>query len=91
MVVEARLAEALGLAEPGLVEEIADVLEGLRLPVTIPAGVIPAEIIEAMVVDKKKAQGSLRFALPVKPGEVQIGVEIKDTGLIAQTIQQTSK
>jgi len=91
MVVEARLSEALGLAEPGLVEEIADVLEGLRLPVTIPAGVIPAEIIDAMVVDKKKAQGSLRFALPVKPGEVQIGIEIKNTGLIAQAIQQTSK
>lgn len=90
-VVEARLAEALGLAESGLAGEIAIILEGLRLPVTIPVEVIPAEIIEAMFVDKKKTQGSLRFALPIKPGEVKIGIEIKETNLIVQAIQQTYK
>ena len=91
MVVEARLAEALGLAQVGLAGEIIAVLDDLRLPVTIPIGVLPAEIIEAMYVDKKKTQGCLNFALPVKPGQVKIGVKIKDTGLIDHVIRQTTK
>jgi 3-dehydroquinate synthetase len=31
-----------------------------------------------MAVDKKKAQGRVRFALPVRIGQVQYGVDVPD-------------
>lgn len=78
MVAEARLAERLTIAGPGLSDAIAESLIGLGLPVEIPEDLDRAELIRAMRVDKKKAQGVIRFALPVSIGEVKVGVEIKD-------------
>jgi hypothetical protein len=34
-----------------------------------------------MQVDKKRAGGSVRFALPVRVGEVRVGIEIGDLRL----------
>jgi shikimate kinase/3-dehydroquinate synthase len=78
MVAEARLAERLTIAASGLSDAIAESLIGLNLPVEIPEDLDRAELIRAMRVDKKKAQGVIRFALPVSIGEVKVGVEIKD-------------
>jgi 3-dehydroquinate synthase len=78
MVAEAQLAERLTVATPGLSDAIAEVLIGLDLPVEISEELDRAELIRAMRVDKKKAQGVIRFALPVRIGEVKVGVEIKD-------------
>jgi 3-dehydroquinate synthetase len=36
------------------------------------------ELIRAMRMDKKKAAGVVRFALPVKIGEVRVGVEVEN-------------
>jgi 3-dehydroquinate synthase len=77
MVVEARLAERVGLAEKGLAEEIAVVLRGLGLPTEVPAGLDKRAILEGMQVDKKRAGGKVRFALPVRVGEVRVGVEVE--------------
>lgn len=77
MAVEARLAEAVGLAEPGLVDAITTALVGLRLPVEIPAGLSRERIVEAVQLDKKKAAGQVRFALPVRVGEVRVGVVVE--------------
>ncbi len=81
-VVEARLAERLGLAESGLSEEIAVVFDGLGLPTRIPPEMSREAIIQAMKVDKKKAAGVVKFALPVKIGEVKVGVAVEDLGLV---------
>ncbi|MFZ5912190.1 MAG: 3-dehydroquinate synthase [Chloroflexota bacterium] len=78
MVAEARLAERLTVASPGLSEAIAGTLAALGLPVEIPANLARADLIRAVRVDKKKAAGVVRFALPVKIGEVKVGVEVKD-------------
>jgi 3-dehydroquinate synthase len=78
MVVEARLSERLGLARPGLADEIAAVLDGLGLPVEIPPGVDRQALVQATQVDKKRSAGRVRFALPVRIGEVQAGVELED-------------
>lgn len=78
MAAEARLAERLTVASPGLSEAIAGALSALGLPVHIPAGMAHTDLIRAMRVDKKKAAGVVRFALPVKIGEVKVGVEVKD-------------
>jgi 3-dehydroquinate synthetase len=77
MVVEAHLAERVGLAEKGLAEEIAGVLRGLGLPTEVPAGLDKRAILEGMQVDKKRAGGKVRFALPVRVGEVRVGVEVE--------------
>ncbi len=78
MVAEARLAEKLTVAGHGLSESLAETLSALGLPVEIPKNLPRGELIRAMRVDKKKAAGVVRFALPVRIGEVMVGVEVKD-------------
>ncbi len=78
MVAEARLAERLSVASPGLSGAIAESLLALGLPVEIPENLSRDELIRAMQVDKKKAKGVVRFALPVGIGEVKVGVEVKN-------------
>ncbi len=78
MVAEARLAERLTVAGLGLSETLAGTLSGLGLPVEIPANLARADLIRAMRLDKKKAAGVVRFALPVRIGEVRVGVEVEN-------------
>jgi 3-dehydroquinate synthase len=77
MVVEAKYAERIGLAEPGLSDTIAGVLAGYGLPVRIPAELPSEDIVRAMRVDKKKDAKKVRFALPAAIGKVQM-VEVTD-------------
>jgi 3-dehydroquinate synthase len=78
MVAEARLAEHLGIAESGLAETIAEALSRMALPTAIPVSMDRGAIAQAMQMDKKKAAGVVRFALPVTVGEVVTGVEVTD-------------
>jgi len=78
MVVEARLAERLELAEPCLAQAIAKFLTDVDLPTTIPGDLDPVEIRQAIQVDKKKAGGKVRFALPARVRKVLVGVEVPD-------------
>lgn len=77
-VLEARLAEALGLARHGLAEQIAERFSALGLPVSLPAEIDVAEVRKAMSLDKKKAGGKVRFALPADIGDVRVGVTVDD-------------
>jgi 3-dehydroquinate synthase len=76
---EARLAERIGLAEPGLASAVADCLAGIGLPVCCP-GLDPDAIQGHMRSDKKKVAGRLRFALPRRIGDVVWGVELDPAG-----------
>lgn len=78
MVAEARLAERIGLARQGVARRIEAVLAGVGLPVEIPPDLPRERIIDAMRLDKKRAAGKVRFALPVDIGEVRTGVVIED-------------
>jgi 3-dehydroquinate synthase len=78
MVAEAKLAERLSIADPGLADRLAEALSGLGLPVEIPKDLPRSELISAMKVDKKKSNGIIRFALPVRIGEVKAGIEVED-------------
>lgn len=78
MVAEARIAEQMGLAQSGLAEALADVLSSLGLPTEIPASLSPETIVNAIGLDKKRSGGKVRFALPIKIGEVKEGVEVDD-------------
>jgi len=79
LVAETRLSERAGIAEPGLAGKISAVLQKLGLPVACPAGMDRAAMLAAMAHDKKSAAGRLRFALPVRPGEVRTGVVLEMT------------
>ncbi len=74
MVAEAKLAERLSIANPGLADKLAGVLSGLGLPVEIPQDLPRSALVSAMKVDKKKSNGTVRFTLPVKIGEVKTGI-----------------
>ncbi len=78
MVVETQLAERMGIAEAGLADKIADTLLTLGLPVAIPNGISVPDLVAAIQHDKKKAKGVIKFALPVKLGEVKVGVVIEN-------------
>jgi 3-dehydroquinate synthetase len=78
MVVEAYLAEELGLAQKGLAQQIQSVLHGLGLPTDIPPGYTAESLIAGMKVDKKRLHRQIRFALPVKVGQVKYGIGIEE-------------
>ena len=77
MTAEARLAEQMGLAAPQerLSTRIAQALQTIGLPTEIPPDLDPEAIRRTMSLDKKRAGGKVKFALPVKIGEVVTGVE----------------
>jgi shikimate kinase / 3-dehydroquinate synthase len=72
MVAEARLAEKLYLSSAGLSDRIVHVLARLGLPTEIPPDLPRPAIVRAMRVDKKKHAESIRFALPVDVGKVEL-------------------
>jgi len=78
MVAEARLAERLAVAGRGVSEAVAGALSALGLPVEIPQNLPRADLIRALRVDKKRAAGAVRFALPVRIGEVKTGVVVEN-------------
>lgn len=78
MVVEAWLGEAIRITEEGLAEELASVLGALDLPTRLPDGLDRQAMLQVMLVDKKKAGGQIRFALPERIGTVCTGVHIPD-------------
>ncbi len=78
LVLEARMAERIGLAGHGLSQQVAGCLDRLGLPTRIPAGLSLKLIVEALKLDKKRFDGNPAFALPVNPGRVKVGVSVRD-------------
>jgi len=78
MVAETKLAERLSISSSGLSDTLVKTLSGLGLPVEIPENLPHSELIHAMKMDKKKSDGVIRFSLPVKIGEVKVGIEINN-------------
>jgi 3-dehydroquinate synthetase len=78
LVAEAWLAAELDLAPASLPEQLAAVLTGLGLPVEAPPDLDRTAILQAVQVDKKKAHGQVRFALPQQVGRVRTGVVVED-------------
>jgi 3-dehydroquinate synthetase len=77
MAAEAAYSARVGLATQGLVKAVQDSLKALNLPIAIPKEMPREEIIRAMRVDKKKNAKSIRFALPVEIGKVEL-VDVTD-------------
>jgi len=81
-VIEAEIAAEMHLADSGLPQALADHFASVGLPVTIPEGIDVDEVLGAIMRDKKKSGGIVRFALPVSIGEVQTGVEVEKDLLV---------
>ncbi len=77
MVVAARIAVAVGLADATLPEQIALVLRRYHLPVRCPPQPAPA-IWQAMGRDKKKQGRALRWILPRRIGQVEIVADVPE-------------
>jgi 3-dehydroquinate synthase len=68
MVLEARLAERIGVAERGTAREIERVVRAARLPVARPESLGPAAVLAATRHDKKARGGAVAYALPARVG-----------------------
>ncbi len=72
----------LGLADSQFQEALGELFDMAGLPIEIPPDLAPEALFAAMSFDKKRKGGKLRFVLPVRPGEVQWGIEIPDFGYL---------
>ena len=68
MVLEARLAERLGVARRGTAERIQQAVAAAGLPTGRPAALTPEQIVHAARADKKARGGLVRYALPARIG-----------------------
>lgn len=75
LVVEARLAEQLGIAEPGLGDVVADAVSRAGLPDGPPESVSDEALVAATRSDKKARAGEVRYALPERVGRMSPGPE----------------
>ncbi|MFN3491841.1 MAG: 3-dehydroquinate synthase, partial [Anaerolineales bacterium] len=80
MALEAKYSAKVGLASRSLVEAVESTLKKLNLPTQIPDEMPREDIIKAMRVDKKKNAKSIRFALPVEIGKVEL-VDVSQSAL----------
>ncbi|MEW5868990.1 MAG: 3-dehydroquinate synthase [Chloroflexota bacterium] len=74
MIAAARMAEKMRIASKGLADEIAATLSGLGLPTEIPKSLKQEDLTRAMLFDKKKKGGQVRFVLPESVGKARWGV-----------------
>jgi 3-dehydroquinate synthase len=86
MLAESLLSEKLNLADSGLSDLIAACLKKLGLPTKISQPVHRPASLQAMTLDKKRAQGQVKFSLPVRVGEVKPGVPVGDLNFVLDLI-----
>lgn len=68
MVIESRIAEKLGVAEPGTSARVEEACARAGLPVAMPEQVSPETVLAATRTDKKARGGVVRYALPLRIG-----------------------
>lgn len=71
MVVEARIAEKVGIAKSGLSKAVMAAVALAGLPSAIPPGITPDALLLATKGDKKNRSGMVRFALPTEIGSME--------------------
>lgn len=73
MVLEAELGERLGITERGTAEALRAILARASLPVELPAGFAPADVVAWTRTDKKARGGMVEYALLERPGSASAG------------------
>lgn len=82
MVFAAKIAQRRGLCSAEWAARQRSILEGLGLPVDLPAALAAKDLIRLMKMDKKARAGKIQFVLPVRPGEVLYGVPVEEEEII---------
>jgi 3-dehydroquinate synthase len=82
MVAAAKVSEHMGIGEIGIADAINNTLVQIHLPTVIPGELKKSELLDAMLLDKKRAVGSPRLVLPRRIGDVIWGFELNDLRLI---------
>ncbi len=83
MVLAARLAAALELAEGSGADALAALLARFGLPTALPAGLDPAALLARMRLDKKASAAGLRFVLWDGPGAGRVVADVPDAAVLA--------
>jgi len=83
------LSARLELCRPQLQRRIEQLLTGLSLPTTIPAGLLPTKLLMAMGSDKKKAGGRLHFVLIREVGDIFVSEDVPEAAVL-QTLETLS-
>jgi 3-dehydroquinate synthase len=82
MVVEACLAELLGVAEPGTSRAVHAAVEAVGLPTVVPAAMDRTGLVARMAGDKKARRGQVVMALPARIGAMSGGEVLSQTSPI---------
>jgi 3-dehydroquinate synthase len=85
MAAESHLAERMGLCGPDVPRRLEAAIKRYNLPMRFPK-TDAAAVLGAMEKDKKAAGGAIRFALPIRIGEIRV-VEQPDVELISEIIR----
>lgn len=85
MICASRLAAGRGLIGEDVTERQLNLLQELKLPVSVPEKLLrnPVEILARMQLDKKTESGILRFVLPTRMGNVEMIAGIPDADVIS--------
>ncbi len=73
MLIEARIAESMGLAQSETTERLERALQAAGLPTGRPDHIDPEAILNATRLDKKARAGEVRYALPTRIGAMALG------------------
>ncbi|MDZ7631421.1 MAG: 3-dehydroquinate synthase [Gemmatimonadaceae bacterium] len=68
MLVETRIAVAMGLCDPSLEGRLQSAIERFGLPTGVPGILTPEAIVDATASDKKVRSGLVEYALPARCG-----------------------
>jgi len=83
LVCATRLAVNRQICEAHLIPRLEHTLRRIGLPTRIPDEWPPAAILEAMIMDKKRLEGRLRFVLPRGLGDVVIVDDVTPEDVVA--------
>ena len=86
MVMAADLSYRLGWLSLDIVERVRKLIVAAHLPVLAPAGMTAKGFLDAMLIDKKNVQGSIRLVLLKALGEAVV-TENFDKDLMVKTIE----
>ncbi|UCG86536.1 MAG: 3-dehydroquinate synthase [Gemmatimonadota bacterium] len=70
MLAEAAIGTGLGITDEAVPIALRETISQLQIPVARPSGLQLDELLQHMEQDKKKRDGSVRFALPARLGEM---------------------
>lgn len=90
MLLAARLSERLGMSAPAASARLQRLLKAVGLPVAVPPGMDPPQLLALMRLDKKNTAGTLRLILWRGIGQAEIVAGVAEPDVLAVLTEATS-